>query len=48
VERLEADLGAALDGVSVFTHLEPIEDPASYADGRDHPEGPLSGPEQRR
>lgn len=41
LERLEADLGAALDGVTVFTHLEPLEDPASYADGRGHPEGVL-------
>jgi divalent metal cation (Fe/Co/Zn/Cd) transporter len=44
LERLEADLDVALGGASVFTHLEPIEDPASYADGRDHPEGAVPGP----
>ena len=38
LERLEADLDAALGGAMVFTHLEPVEDPASWADGRDHPE----------
>jgi divalent metal cation (Fe/Co/Zn/Cd) transporter len=38
LDRLEADLDAALGGAFVFTHLEPLEDPASYADGRDHPE----------
>ena len=41
LERLEADLDDALGGAAVFTHLEPIEDPASWADGRDHPEGRL-------
>jgi cation diffusion facilitator family transporter len=44
LERLEADLDAALGGVAVFTHLEPVEDPASWADGRDHPEGRLPRP----
>jgi len=44
LERLEADLDAALDGATVFTHMEPLEDPASYADGRGHPEGVLSAP----
>jgi divalent metal cation (Fe/Co/Zn/Cd) transporter len=39
LERLEADLDAALGGAMVSTHLEPVEDPASWADGRDHPEG---------
>jgi cation diffusion facilitator family transporter len=39
LERLEADVDAALGGAIVFTHLEPVEDPASWADGRDHPEG---------
>lgn len=43
LERLETDLDAALGGASVFTHLEPVEDPASWADGRDHPEGPIEG-----
>jgi cation diffusion facilitator family transporter len=32
VERLERDLRAALPQASVFTHLEPLEDPASFAD----------------
>jgi cation diffusion facilitator family transporter len=31
-ERVEADLVAALGHASVFTHLEPREDPASFAD----------------
>jgi cation diffusion facilitator family transporter len=39
LERLEADVDAALGGATVFTHLEPVEDPASWADGRGHPEG---------
>ena len=45
LERLEADLRDALGGAQVFTHLEPVEDPASWADGGDHPEG---RPEPRR
>ena len=32
-ERIEADLRAALPGVHVTTHLEPIEDPVSHIDG---------------
>jgi divalent metal cation (Fe/Co/Zn/Cd) transporter len=44
LECLEADLDTALGGASVFTHLEPVEDPASWADGRDHPEGSTPGP----
>ena len=32
VERLEADIRAILPQSSVFTHLEPIEDPVSHAD----------------
>jgi cation diffusion facilitator family transporter len=40
LERLEADLDAAVGGAAVFTHLEPAEDPGSWADGQDHPEGP--------
>jgi cation diffusion facilitator family transporter len=32
VERVERDLGVALPHASVFTHLEPLEDPASFAD----------------
>ena len=38
LERLEADLNRTLGGADVFTHLEPLEDPVSWADGRDHPE----------
>jgi cation diffusion facilitator family transporter len=44
LERLEADLDTALGGAGVFTHLEPLEDPASWRDGGDHPEGRLPGP----
>ena len=32
VERIEHDLRAALQHATVFTHLEPLEDPASFAD----------------
>jgi cation diffusion facilitator family transporter len=32
VERVEQDLRVALTHASVFTHLEPLEDPASFAD----------------
>lgn len=32
LERLEADLREAVPGVSIDTHLEPLEDPASFAD----------------
>ena len=32
VERLEGDLRQAVPGATVFTHLEPIEDPESFAD----------------
>jgi cation diffusion facilitator family transporter len=32
LERLEGDLRAALPNVSVFTHLEPLEDPAAVND----------------
>lgn len=44
LERLEADISGKLGGAEVFTHLEPVEDPTSWADGGDHPEGPLTGP----
>jgi divalent metal cation (Fe/Co/Zn/Cd) transporter len=33
-ERVEADLRDALGHATVFTHLEPREDPASFADTR--------------
>jgi hypothetical protein len=32
LEEFERDVAAALPGVTTFTHLEPLEDPASYAD----------------
>ncbi|MDP9399611.1 MAG: cation diffusion facilitator family transporter [Actinomycetota bacterium] len=32
VERVEGDLRAALGHATIFTHLEPLEDPASFAD----------------
>lgn len=32
IERLEADLRRELDPATITTHLEPIEDPASFAD----------------
>ena len=32
VERVEASLCTRLPGASVFTHLEPAEDPRSFAD----------------
>ena len=31
-ERIEADLRAAVPAISVFTHMEPLEDPRSWAD----------------
>lgn len=34
VERLEADLRDELKTATIFTHLEPIEDPVSFADTR--------------
>ncbi|MEZ5236421.1 MAG: cation diffusion facilitator family transporter [Acidimicrobiia bacterium] len=34
LEQLEHDLRAAVAGLTVFTHLEPIEDPVSYDDQR--------------
>ncbi|MFA5505501.1 MAG: cation diffusion facilitator family transporter [Vulcanimicrobiota bacterium] len=32
LEEIEADIGAILPGVSVMTHLEPIEEPCSFED----------------
>ncbi len=47
-ERVEADVRAVLHGATVFTHLEAIEDPASYADESldraAHPKEPVAGP----
>lgn len=34
IEHIESDLRAAIPPVTVFTHLEPIEDPASFRDTR--------------
>ncbi len=49
VERLEADVRAEVPGLTVDTHLEPLEDPASFADlGLDRTALPPSaGPEAR-
>lgn len=43
IERLEAELLAVLPGLHIITHLEPIEDPASY---RDIPDGHLTIPRE--
>jgi divalent metal cation (Fe/Co/Zn/Cd) transporter len=32
LERIEADVRQALPGVTVFTHLESLDDPASWDD----------------
>jgi divalent metal cation (Fe/Co/Zn/Cd) transporter len=32
VERIERDVAATAPGTTVFTHLEPREDPTSYGD----------------
>ncbi len=32
LEQIEAEISAALPAVTVFTHLEPLEDPVSFAD----------------
>jgi divalent metal cation (Fe/Co/Zn/Cd) transporter len=32
VERVERDIRAAIPGATVFTHLEPINDPAAWQD----------------
>ena len=32
LERIEADIRSALPGITVFTHLEPLGDPASWED----------------
>jgi divalent metal cation (Fe/Co/Zn/Cd) transporter len=31
-ERIEREIAAAVPGSAVFTHVEPLEDPASYLD----------------
>jgi cation diffusion facilitator family transporter len=49
LERVEADLRSAVPGLAVDTHMEPLEDPASFADeGLDRRSLPPSaGPESR-
>ena len=43
VEKIEAEIRAVVDESSVFTHLEPIEDPLSWADEKlDRPAGGLT------
>jgi cation diffusion facilitator family transporter len=39
-ERLQADLATVLPGVITFTHVEPLDDPASYGHHRLHPDVP--------
>ncbi len=46
LERIERDVGAALSNVHVFTHLEALEDPASFAD--QHLDRVLPGSAPRR
>src|ERR1035437_3082187 len=38
-EEIERGVTAALPGSTVTTHLEPLEDPASWGDGGPHPRG---------
>jgi cation diffusion facilitator family transporter len=43
VERLEQEIATAVPGTTIFTHIEPREDPASYNDialDRGHPPSP--------
>lgn len=41
-EHIEHDIRAALPGTTVFTHLEPIDDPTSFEDeGLDRPMAPI-------
>jgi divalent metal cation (Fe/Co/Zn/Cd) transporter len=47
-EVIEREVAAAVPGAWVFTHAEPLEDPASYEDGpaaerRDEQAGPRAG-----
>jgi divalent metal cation (Fe/Co/Zn/Cd) transporter len=47
LEKLEADLRARLPAATIFTHLEPIEDPCSWEDTRlerTSPASPASAP----
>ena len=39
LEKIEADIRHALPSITVFTHLEPVNDPASFEDTNlDRPE----------
>lgn len=47
LERLEADIRGVVQGCAVFTHLEPVEEPASFEDQelqRASPEAPAPPP----
>jgi hypothetical protein len=45
LERLEADIGRVIPNVSVLTHLEALDDPASWDDqALDRPPPPTSDP----
>jgi len=48
LERIEAEVRDAVPNASVFTHLEPVEDPVSWADLGLEREGPGAGPPERR
>ncbi len=44
LEEIERDIRGALPNTVVFTHLEPVEDPASFLDGDlDREPGPITG-----
>jgi cation diffusion facilitator family transporter len=50
VEEIERDVRAALENATIETHLEPVEDAASFEDqglDREAPEPPQASPEQR-
>jgi divalent metal cation (Fe/Co/Zn/Cd) transporter len=44
-EEVEAAIRALAPGVTAFTHLEPIDDPASHRDDRIEPPGGTQGPD---
>jgi cation diffusion facilitator family transporter len=47
VERLEHEIAATIPGTTVFTHIEPREDPVSYADvSLDRGHAPVGDPRQ--
>ncbi|MFT4039788.1 MAG: cation diffusion facilitator family transporter [Thermomicrobiales bacterium] len=51
LEEIEAEIAEALPGVTVFTHLEALDDPASYADttlDRDRAQDPVREPAHSR